>query len=327
MDFRIKQIRCFLVLAETLNFRKAADSVFVSQPTLSLGIKDMESVLGVKLFVRDRRGVSITPEGDRLVQHFKRVVEILESAKREIDNLKGRQELTLGIGAAGQNAVLPTMLQKMSKRDPALRVHMNRWTLDMNSTGLDGEVDALFMVPNLGMGADYLFHPIRREAPVAIIPASSRFAQQDNISFRDFCGSAIYVTPAKECGFQKWLLQKMAYAHQCSPDEIEIPSGLQMQMVATGSGMTIGFRSSIPDHLSGIKVVRFKEKTEPIDFGLVTRRGDVSPSVFRLCDVVGELYSDTVREVTTKSVKAMPPSCNGILHSRDHNGLAAPHLR
>ena len=56
----IKSMRCFLAVAETLNFSRAAESIYLSQPALSLRINAMEDELGAKLFLRTRQQVYLT---------------------------------------------------------------------------------------------------------------------------------------------------------------------------------------------------------------------------------------------------------------------------
>ncbi|MEO7403072.1 MAG: LysR family transcriptional regulator, partial [Burkholderiales bacterium] len=50
----VRQLRYFVALAEQLHFRKAAEAIYVTQPTLSAGIKELESTLGITLFERDK---------------------------------------------------------------------------------------------------------------------------------------------------------------------------------------------------------------------------------------------------------------------------------
>ncbi len=64
----LKQLRYFLAVADTLNFSRAAETLYISQPALSYQIAELEKELGVELFVRDRRRVSLTAEGQALLE-------------------------------------------------------------------------------------------------------------------------------------------------------------------------------------------------------------------------------------------------------------------
>lgn len=65
MEF--KQIRCFVAVAETLNFTEAAERMYLSQPSLSRHIQNLEDELGMQLFARDRKHVVLTPAGEHLL--------------------------------------------------------------------------------------------------------------------------------------------------------------------------------------------------------------------------------------------------------------------
>ncbi len=109
MDLR--RIRHFVVLAETLNFRRAAERLHMAQPPLSVSIQKLEAELGTKLFVRSPNGVSLTPSGEaalteakRLLFHGSQFAQIAQSAS---DGTGG----TLQVGFVGLTTF--GMLQKL----------------------------------------------------------------------------------------------------------------------------------------------------------------------------------------------------------------------
>ncbi|MCL4161926.1 UNVERIFIED_CONTAM: hypothetical protein GTU68_049044, partial [Idotea baltica] len=69
-QIEIRHYKYFLAVAEELHFRRAAEKLFISQPGLSRQIKQMEEVLGVQLFERDNKKVSLTPSGNYLKQEI-----------------------------------------------------------------------------------------------------------------------------------------------------------------------------------------------------------------------------------------------------------------
>ena len=74
-----KSLRCFLAVAENLNFSRAAESIYLSQPALSLRIHALEEELGVKLFLRTRQQVYLTAAGSALLPEVQEILARLDA--------------------------------------------------------------------------------------------------------------------------------------------------------------------------------------------------------------------------------------------------------
>lgn len=99
LGFSIFHIKLFLSLCENLNYTKAAEECCVTQPTLSRTIKQLETTLGIQLFIRNTVRVTMTPAGKSLYKDMKRLYGEMESAILNAYRIqKGRNSLlTLGI--------------------------------------------------------------------------------------------------------------------------------------------------------------------------------------------------------------------------------------
>src|SRR5689334_11561148 len=122
----LRQLRYLVELSERLNFRQAAEASFITQSTLSAGIKELESVLGVQLVERDTRRVRITPVGEEVV---KRARQLLASAQDLVELAKGAAEplsglLGLGVIPTIAPFLLPSLLPQLRRRYPRLRLHL-----------------------------------------------------------------------------------------------------------------------------------------------------------------------------------------------------------
>lgn len=151
----LRQLQYICAVAQTLNFRKAAQLCHVSQPSLSAQVKELESMLEIQIFERSRRGVLITQAGEPLLEQARHILasteQLLEIARRHTSLLEG----TLRLG------VIPTIAPYlMPAWDMALRQHFPslqlRWREDKTDVLLEkmraGELDAALLahLPSLG---------------------------------------------------------------------------------------------------------------------------------------------------------------------------------
>ncbi|NLY71393.1 MAG: LysR family transcriptional regulator [Clostridiales bacterium] len=95
---KINEIRAFIVLAKYLNYTKAADKLYITQPTLSKIIKRMEDNIGVKLFVRTKRSVELTEIGKSLLCSFQQIIEIYDNLINEVEKYTSCKTGELKIG-------------------------------------------------------------------------------------------------------------------------------------------------------------------------------------------------------------------------------------
>lgn len=122
----LRQLRYLIMLSETLNFRRAAEALFVTQSTLSAGIKELESVLGATLVERDKRNVRFTPLGIEVVE---RARKMLAEAEDLVRTARGAQQplsglVRLGVIPTIAPFLLPMVLPALREAHPDLQLYM-----------------------------------------------------------------------------------------------------------------------------------------------------------------------------------------------------------
>lgn len=181
----LSQLRHLLALAEHESFRKAADSLFLTQSALSRSIQALEDELGVRLIDRNGRKNRLTPYGEHAVRAARRVVVEAAELKRGIDRLLGGDlgSLAIGYGAGPAGILEVSFFRYMANHHPQVRVKAARGAIELLIQSLRTEqLDALVVDRRSLVSADDLRidplppvrggfmcragHPLLAEAPV-----------------------------------------------------------------------------------------------------------------------------------------------------------------
>ncbi len=122
MDVTLRQIRAFLAVAHLKSFTRAASVLRLSQPALTVQIRNLETALGVKLLDRTSRSVEITRLGRELLPTLQRTVRDLEAAMTNIHEVGTGRRGIIRVGALPSFAAsyLPTVILKLRRTNPAL---------------------------------------------------------------------------------------------------------------------------------------------------------------------------------------------------------------
>jgi len=107
----LKALRCFVVLAEELNFSRAAERLNLTQPALSSQIRVLEARLGLTLFDRTTRRVGLSESGGALLPAARRLIDESQRLQRAVAALQGRPRRKLGFGAAFYTIDIPERVQ------------------------------------------------------------------------------------------------------------------------------------------------------------------------------------------------------------------------
>ncbi len=144
----LKQLQYLVALREHGHFGKAAEACFVTQSTLSAGLRELETLLGVTLVERTRRVVRFTPLGEKVAEKARRVIreaeELAGLARSEGEPLHG--ELRLGVIPTIAPFLLPSMLPKLRREWPSLKLFLREETSQAACEALHrGQLDCVLL--------------------------------------------------------------------------------------------------------------------------------------------------------------------------------------
>jgi LysR family hydrogen peroxide-inducible transcriptional activator len=144
----LTELRYIVAVARERHFGRAAETCFVSQPTLSVAVKKLEEELGVPLFERGPGEVTVTPPGQRIVEQAQRVLE--EASRLRDIAAAGRDPLAepLRLGAIYTIGpyLLPKLIPILRRTAPAMQLHIQEnFTHRLAESLKSGDVDAILV--------------------------------------------------------------------------------------------------------------------------------------------------------------------------------------
>jgi DNA-binding transcriptional LysR family regulator len=195
MDVHLRDLRYFLEVARQLNFTRAAESLYVSQPALSKQIRALERHLRVTLFERDRGRVRLTRAGAELVPHAERLVESWEGAKRSLSQASDCT-LVIGMHTSPGRGLLPKVRAMLVASCPAAELELRQVAWSDRTAGLsDRSTDAAFVWLPLPQ-PPYRWVTIAREQRLVALPRGHRLATRASVSMADLLDEPFLALPA-----------------------------------------------------------------------------------------------------------------------------------
>lgn len=273
MNFTLKQLRYFVIVAELNSVTKAARKVNVSQPSISAALAHLEAVFDTRLFVRHHaRGLSMTPSGRKLVAQAKRLLAQAESLDQFGSELTHGLSGTLDMACLLTLApvVLPSVFSTLKRDFPALKVKCHELHIRAILEGLRHGEFELAVTYDLNLEEDIAFSPIEAFPTYAIFPEDHHLAQKAKISLAQLADEPMVLLdlPHTRDYFQSIFLQRniepnIVYRTR-SPTMV-------MGMVAAGFGFSLlNARPKTQQTLGGgaYKVVELNENFLPLKMGV-----------------------------------------------------------
>lgn len=200
----LQQLRYVVEIADRGSFTRAAAACFVTQSALSHQLASLERELGHRLFVRTSRSVRLTEPGEGFVRHARRALQEIQHATDAVAAVAGevRGTLRLGMIPTVTAVDVPDLLRRFSEAHPHTRVELKVGNSDALMPAIRaGELDLAFLglrdgVTPTGMTTQQL----AREALVAALPVTHRFASRRRLTLADLAGDAFADFPAGTSG-------------------------------------------------------------------------------------------------------------------------------
>ncbi|NYF80246.1 LysR family transcriptional regulator [Granulicella arctica] len=276
MDFRIRQLQCFLTLSDLLNYGKTARALYMSQPTISFQIKSLEEAFNIKLFERDRQQVRLTDAGYAFREYAQNIMDTVDAAQECLTGLHTRLRLRASFGPVGQFVLLPAVIRMLAAQYPNFELDVAELTTEQQMARIaEGKIDALLMVGAMPV-TGLRFDPICTEPLIAFVSCQSHLASQRSISVQELRNVSIIASREKDCRFHKPFLHNLLAPFGITPRIVESPQSCAVQFAyaASGEGIAITTSSMAACTFPGVVAVPFKESLPPMQLGLASMQAN-----------------------------------------------------
>lgn len=183
----LQQLRYVLAVAETRSFTRAADGLFVVQSALSQQVRKLEEELGVPIFNRTTRSVSLTPAGEALTPLMRQVLAGVDQIAIDAQALRGTVAGRLTVGMMeipSESLDVAALMATFHKRYPDVTVTLRSGGSDLLIQATrERKLDAAIVGSNVARAADQLaFEHLFSESLIAVLPASHRLAANPSVT-------------------------------------------------------------------------------------------------------------------------------------------------
>ncbi|HUQ05611.1 MAG TPA: LysR substrate-binding domain-containing protein [Kofleriaceae bacterium] len=300
LDLTLRQLEYVVAVAEHKSFRRAAEACAVTQPALSAQIAQLEGVLGVQIFERDRRKVLVTPTGAEIVARARATLgqagQVVEAARTAAQPLSGT--LRLGVIPTIAPYLLPVVLPAVRAAYPKLRLVLREeQTAPLLAQLDDGRLDAGILA--LPVHGDLAAIQLYREDFVLAAPPQHPLAKRARVREDDLDAEAVLLLEDGHC-LRDQALAVCSHAGSYEVAELRATSlPTLVQMVASGQGITL-----LPEMAASVLAGRGS--------GVVTARFTPAPGrdvglVWRMSSARGRelgLLADIIRAQATRHIGA-----------------------
>ncbi|WP_343683276.1 LysR family transcriptional regulator [Acinetobacter baylyi] len=291
----LRHIRYFLVVAEEKSFTRAAARLGISQPPLSMQIKNLEDEIGTELFYRSAQGTELTPAGKAFLVSVQpiqeRVAEAVQLAQQVANGESG--QLRLGFtGTSMLNLILPKSIRLFQHQYPKIRLKLEEAnSLLLMDRLLDDRLDIALVRPPDHVPEGLHLQLLMHEPLLAVLPIGHPFAQHQSIQLNALKDDSFIVSPR---AISAGLFDAIANACRSHGFEPKIGQNAPqivsiVSLVAANLGVSLVPESTKQLGITGVKYLHIDDPTPMVGLALAYRKNTHSQIVINFSSLIHSL--------------------------------------
>lgn len=287
---RLEYLREFIVLADLLNYTKAADQLFVTQSALTRHIASLEAEMGVRLLDRSTRGVALTPMGRRSYQVFSDMLKRYDGLLGDVESYLSGLSGTIRVGMLYYCIAdyCSPVLQAFSRAYPNIEVklesgqprNIERWLRDnMIDVGLQTQYPGI-------TDEEFDFLEVARFPYVALVSPAHPLATRAAIAAADLADETI-ITYGQDKPITRCIEHALARTG-VSPRDIFNAGQVDATPMAVANGAVALVSANMRDTYPGLVAVNIADETMRASLGYAYRRSNDNPALAAFLHTVSE---------------------------------------
>ena len=274
----LRRLEYFVTVADELHFGRSAQLLHVAQPALSRQIRQLEDDLGLRLFERTTRRVSVTPAGAAFLRHARSLLVAADGVERAAEELRtgGRGRLRLGFVDSAAYELVPRFLHRFRDERPDVEIELHTMSSDEQAGALlAGHID-VGVARAVPAGAGLAAEVVGEEPLVVAVPEHHPVAGQRSVRLRrlrewPLVGFARERSPTLHAELRVLLARHgVAYATAFEATEYSTILGL----VAAGEGVALVPAGVQSFRLPGLRFVAVADRDATVGLAILSRRGE-----------------------------------------------------
>ena len=284
LTVELRHLRYFVAVAEAENvLRAATQKLHISQPAVSRQIRDLEDELGVLLFKRTGKAVSLTDAGRLFLKEARAVLERTDEAVANVRGFAqaGEKELHIGYTPVFRTQIVSPALRAFQQAMPNVHVRLHDWTSEKIVTSLrDGRLQLAFIVrpAKRGVFRDLRFEELLREQIHLAVPPTHPLAHRRSVSLAVAVREPFVGLTREDFPDYSAYLTAVFAPVKSKPRVIEEHDSMTSVISAIEAGTGVGLAVFDYSFGSRVRLVRLTPAPKPFSLGIAARKGRLSPA-------------------------------------------------